>query len=229
MPEATSNVEFAHKIHEAGHHHGSESGGRAEWVEVLEAVLLAIVAVATAWSGYQASRWEAISAENYSRASRTTVMSQEKATLEGQDRLYDTVTFNGWVASKVAGRDKLAAFYERRFRPEYAVAFQAWWKLDPINNPSAPQGPIFMPEYKNAHAAEAALLAEQAKGYFEKGVSSRDTGDDYVKVTVFLATVLLLTALSQRFKVLGPRVAVAAVAVVFLLISAYWILNLPRA
>ena len=56
-------------------------------------------------------------------------------------------------------------------------------------------------------------LAEQAKVYFEKGVSTRDTGDDYVKVTVFLATVLLLTALSQRFRVLGPRIAVAAVAV----------------
>jgi hypothetical protein len=38
-----------------------------------------------------------------------------------------------------------------------------------------------------------------------------------------------LTALSQRFKVLGPRIAVAAVAVVLLCISAYWILILPRA
>jgi hypothetical protein len=133
MPEATSNIEFAHKIHEQGHHHGSPSGSHAEWVEILEAVVLAIVAIATAWSGYQASRWGALSAENYSRASRTTVLSQEKATLAGQDRLYDIVTFNGWVASKVAGRDKLAAFYERRFRPEYAIAFQAWWKLDPIN------------------------------------------------------------------------------------------------
>src|SRR5580692_3689134 len=89
MPEATSNVEFAHKIHEQGHHHGSPSGSHAEWVEILEAVVLAIVAIATAWSGYQASRWGALSAENYSRASRTTVLSQEKATLAGQDRLYD--------------------------------------------------------------------------------------------------------------------------------------------
>lgn len=229
MPEATSNVEFAHKIHEQGHHHGSPSGPRAEWVEILEAVLLAVVAIATAWSGYEASRWGALSAENYSLASRTTVMSQERATLAGQDRLYDIVTFNGWVSSKVAGRDKLTAFYERRFRPEYAIAFQAWQQLDPINNPSAPQGPIFMPEYKNANAAEAVQLAEQAKAYFEKGVSTRDIGDDYVKVTVFLATVLLLTALSQRFRVLGPRVAVAAVAVILLCISAYWILTLPRA
>ena len=85
------------------------------------------IATATAWSGYQASRSGARSAENYLLASRTTVMSQgKKATLAGQDRLYDIVTFNGWVASKVAGRGKLATFYERRFRPEYDVAFQAW-------------------------------------------------------------------------------------------------------
>ena len=229
MSEATSNVEFAHKIHEQSHHHASPSGAHAEWIEILEAVLLAIVAFTTAWSGYQASRWGALSAENYARASRTTVLSQEKMTLAGQDRLYDIVTFNGWVASKVAGRDKLTAFYERRFRPEYAVAFQAWSKLDPINNPSAPQGPIFMPEYKNANAEESARLAEEAKGYFEKGVSTRDTGDDYVKVTVFLATVLLLTALSQRFRVQRPRLAVAAVAVILLAISAYWLFTLPRA
>jgi hypothetical protein len=68
-----------------------------------------------------------------------------------------------------------------------------------------------MPEYKNANAAESVQFAEEAKSYFEKGVSTRDTGDDYVKVTVFLATVLLLTALSQRFRILGPRIAVAAV------------------
>jgi hypothetical protein len=86
-----------------------------------------------------------------------------------------------------------------------------------------------MPEYKNAHAAEGAQLAEQARGFSEKGVSTRDTGDDYVKVTVFLATVLLLTALSQRFRVQRRRVAVAAVAAILLCISAYWLPTLPRA
>jgi hypothetical protein len=84
-----------------------------------------------------------------------------------------------------------------------------------------------MPEYKNANAGESAHLAEEAKGYFEKGVTTRDTGDDYVKVTVLLATVLLLTALSQRFRVQRPRLAVAAV--VLLGISAYWLLTLPLA
>jgi hypothetical protein len=228
LSEATSNVEFAHKIHEHGHH-PPPSDRRHQWVEIAEAVVLAIVAVATAWSGYQASKWDALSAKYYSLASRTTVLAQEKMTLAGQDRIDDMVTFNGWVAARVAGKKELTAFYERRFRPEYAVAFAAWWKLDPMHNSSAPPGPIFMAEYKNANASEAAQLAAEAKSYFEKGVSTRDTGDQYVKVTVFLATVLLLTALSQRFEIFGPRVAVVAVALVLLVISAWWVLTLPRA
>jgi hypothetical protein len=138
MPEATSNVEFAQKIHEHGHHHSSQSDRRTQWMEMVEALVLAIVAVATAWSGYQASKWDALSAQNYNLASRTTVLAQEKATLTGQDRLYDITTFNGWMAAEVAGKGKLAAFYERRFRPEYSTASSAWLKLDPLNNPSAP-------------------------------------------------------------------------------------------
>jgi hypothetical protein len=228
MSEATSNVEFAQKIHENAHHHVA-TDRRAQWAEIVEAAVLAIVAVATAWSGYQASKWDALSVEHYNLASRTTVLSDEKATLAGQDRLYDITTFNAWVDAKVAGKDKLAAFYQRRFRSEYATAFAAWWKLDPVNNPSAPAGPIFMAEYTNASSQESARLAEDAKFHFEKGVSARETGDKYVKVTVLLATVLLLTALSQRFEILGPRVAVISVASALLVISSYWILTLPRA
>jgi hypothetical protein len=228
MSEATSNVEFAQKIHENSHHH-PQSAGHARWIEMLEALVLAIVAVATAWSGYQASKWSALSAQNYNMASRTTVLAQEKATLGGQDRLYDITTFNSWIAAKVTGKDKLAEFYERRFRPEYGIAFSAWWKLDPLNNPSAPSGPIFMAEYANTNGRQSDKLAEDAKGYFENGVSMRETGDKYVKITVFLATVLLLTALSQRFEILGPRVAVIAVAFALLAASTYWILTFPRA
>lgn len=229
MSEATSNVEFAPRIHERGEHHPPPTDRRAQWIEIMEALVLAIVAVATAWSGYEAAKWDALSAQAYNLASRTTVLSQEKATLAGQDRIYDITTFDAWVAAKVAGKEKVAAFHERRFRPEYATAFAAWWKLDPVNNPSAPPGPIFMAEYTDANAEESARLAGEAKGYYEKGVSTRDIGDKYVKVTVFLATVLLLTALSQRFEILGPRVAVVAVAFVLLVMSTYWIFTFPRA
>ena len=150
MAETSSNVEFAHRIHEQGHQHRSPQGGRERWIEVGEALVLAAVAIATAWSSYQAAKWDARSAQYYNQASRISVASQGKATLAGQDRLYDITTFNGWVAAEVEGHPLLAKYYERRFRPEYAVAFAAWQKLDPFNNPSAPPGSIFMPNYSNA-------------------------------------------------------------------------------
>jgi hypothetical protein len=81
MTEQTSNVEFAHKIHEEGHHHRAGGDRSSRCVELAEAIVLAVVAVARAWSGYQATKWDALSDQNYSLASRTTVMAQEKATL----------------------------------------------------------------------------------------------------------------------------------------------------
>jgi hypothetical protein len=86
-----------------------------------------------------------------------------------------------------------------------------------------------MAEYVNANAQESAKLAQDARSYFENAVTMRENGDQYVRITVFLATVLLLTALSQRFDILGPRIAVVAVAFVLLVLSAYWILTFPRA
>jgi hypothetical protein len=187
------------------------------------------VALATAWSGYQAARWDAASAQNYSQALRTNVAAQGKAASAGRDRLYDITTFNGWVAATLGGNTRLVAFYERRFRPEYAVAFAAWMRLDPINNPAAPSGPIFMAEYRSEDTRQSEVLASEAARYFDAGVSTREIGDHYVRVTVLLATVLLLTALSQRFDVLGPRIAVVGIASILLAISVYSIATLPRA
>jgi hypothetical protein len=162
-------------------------------------------------------------------ASRTTVAAQGKLTLAGQDRLYDITTFNQWLAARMGGNENLAALYQRRFRPEYAAAFAAWQTLDPFHNAAAPAGPIFMPEYRNENSREAETLSAEAERHFENAVRMRETGDDYVKVSVFLATVLLLTALGQRFEILGTRVAVLAVAVLLLIASASLILTYERA
>ena len=116
MPEQTSNVEFAHKIHEQARHHGSGSDPKSPWIEIAEATVLAVVAIVTAWSGYQATKWDALSNQNYSLEASTNMRAQEKVTLAGQDRLYDIMTFNGWIAAETAGNKRLATIYEPRAR-----------------------------------------------------------------------------------------------------------------
>jgi hypothetical protein len=121
------------------------SQSRFEAIEIIEAVILALVAVATAWSGYQAARWAGMRAENYAEASRLRVTAEGLATLAGQERIYDSDTFNSRLAAKLDGKAEAAEFFERRFRDECRPAFTAWLGTDPFNNAQAPPGRISCP------------------------------------------------------------------------------------
>ena len=100
---------------------GDTSQARFEVIEIIEAVILALVAVATAWSGYQAAKWAGMRAENYAQASRLRVTAEGLATLAGQERIYDSDTFNSWLAAKLDGKEEaggvLRAALSRRVSP----------------------------------------------------------------------------------------------------------------
>ena len=207
---------------------GDTSQARLEVIEIIEALILALVAVATAWSGYQAAQWAGKRAENYAQASRLRVTAEGLATLAGQERIYDSDTFNGWLAAKLDGKAEAAEFFERRFRDEYRTAFAAWMSTDPFKNAQAPPGPIFMPEYHNAKHEQFLALNKQAADVADQGTKSGETGDKYVRITVFLATVLLITAIGQRFRFKSVRVVFMILAFLLLCLPLWQLLVLPR-
>ncbi len=228
MAETTSNIEFAQHLNAHAVHSAKPGNHRQEWLEIFEAVVLATVAVLTAWSGYQAAKWDAESSEAYALANETMVQAQEQRTLAGQDHLYDVITFDSWLEAWHRNDEYLSGAFERRFRPEFAVAYEAWRKTDPLHNLEAPPGPSFMPEYKSARSEKSSELAKAARAQFETGVATRQTGDEYVRLSVVLATVLLLTALAQRFKIQRVRVGLLGVATVLLVFATFLLVNFPR-
>jgi hypothetical protein len=201
---------------------------RFEIIEIIEAVILALVAVATAWSGYQAAQWAGRRAEGYAKASRLRVTAEGLATLAGQERIYDGDTFNSWLAAKLDGKEKEAEFLERRFRDEYKPAFTAWMKTDPFNNPQAAAGPIFMPEYHDAKHEQFLSISKQAADIADQGTKSGEIGDQYVRITVLLATVLLITAIGQRFHFRSVRIVFMILAWLLLCLPLWQLLALPR-
>ena len=56
---------------------GGSDVPKASWVELIATVLLALAAVATAWSGYQASRWHGEQAIAFSRANASRLESND--------------------------------------------------------------------------------------------------------------------------------------------------------
>jgi hypothetical protein len=207
---------------------GLTSQSRFEAIEIIEALILALVAVATAWSGYQAAEWAGRRAEEYAKANRLRVTAEGLATLAGQERIYDSDTFNSWLTAKLGGEEKTAEFFERRFRDEYRPAFAAWLGTDPFNNAQAPPGPIFMPDYHNAKHEQFLGLNKQATDVADQGAKSGETGDQYVRITVLLATVLLITAIGQRFRFKAVRIVFMVLAVALLCLPFAQLLMLPR-
>ncbi len=218
MPESAVN-HVVEKLNERSEHGTQSRPHIAEALEIVEAVVLALVAVATAWSGYQAARWDTHRAERYAESAKMRIGMEELDTLAGQEHIYDLISFNSWIAAKAKGNQRLADIFEKRFRDEYRTAFTAWLNTDPFNNPKALPGPVFMPEYRNAKREEAKRLKAEAAAIFERGTQAGDMGDRYVRITVLLASVLLIVAIGQRFHVTTVRTG--------LLIAAFLLLSIP--
>jgi hypothetical protein len=176
MPESP-NIEIAHRVHEAGEKHAAPARRHEAAIEIGEAFLLAPVAIATAWSGYQSALWDGRSVKLYGTSSRIRISATQNTTRGGQQQLYDATTFNFWLQARLTGKKELARDYEKRFRPEYRPAFHAWLATDPFTEASAPAGPIFMPQYHNALSERGARLNTRASEVFEEGLSARETGE----------------------------------------------------
>jgi hypothetical protein len=229
MPEGL-NTEVAHHLSEKEEDHGhTKESTRIEIVEIVEAILLAIVAIVTAWSGYQAAQWDGKNALYYADSAKDRQLATRQTTRSGQELLYNASTFNSWGAATTSGDSKLAAFFVKRFTPDYRVAFDAWLKTDPAHNPKAPPGPSYMPQYHNPSAAKGQQLDALATATFQKGNDARDNGDKYVRSTVLFATILFIVAISQRFKVRGVRRTMLSVAFVLLVYGAINVLTFPVA
>lgn len=224
-----AGIEIARELGEG--RHGRTDRPQTRWdeaVEILEVVVLAVVAISIAWSGYQAAKWDGLQAELYGKSSTTRIYADQLLTLGGQQRLLDVSTFNTWIQAKAEGRTELAALYVRRFSPEFRVAFDAWIQTDPFANPSAPPGPSFMPEYVNPQIVRGSALNRQASRIFDEGTEARRHADDYVRTTLVLATVLFLLALSQRLKVPNFRIGVFIVAGSLMIFALATFVALPR-
>ena len=199
--------------------HQTTTTGRGLVIELMEGLLLAVVAVATAWSGYQSALWDSRSAASYGESSKLRIQAQGALTTAGQETIYDSSTFYAWLQAEDAGNTDLTNLILRRMRPEYRAAFNDWITLDPLHNPNAPPGPAFMPSYHNASLEQGSKLDAQATSAFDAGSHARDVGDKYVRVTVLLAVVLFLIAVSQRFDIRNVRLGIIGLAMLVLAFS----------
>ena len=120
MPEGLSASEVGKEIAEHREHHEHEHAhahtSRDRWVSIAEAILLSVVALMAAWSGYSAAKWGTESSLSLAKASATRTKANT-ATIQGtQIRTLDSVSFNTAFAAYITHEATLFAIRNKRLR-----------------------------------------------------------------------------------------------------------------
>jgi hypothetical protein len=240
MPEGLNPIETGKKLHEhgeaaheqaeaaEGHGEAGERHSRhARIVQIGEAALLAIVTLTAAWAGYSAARWGTASRVEIAQSSTLRNIATRDDLTALSLRNFDSSTFSAWFTAFTLNSPQKEAIAERRFRPAFRVAFNAWMATDPLHNPHAPPGPTYMPQYKLPAQTQADALDNQASAKFQEGNHAGLVSDEFVRITVFLAAVLFLVGIGSSFKLHGVRYALIGVGSVLLIASLVLILHQP--
>src|SRR5436309_8773066 len=171
MPEGLSASEVGKEIAEhrehAGHaehdrHRTADDSRRHQWVSIVEAVVLSIVALLAAWSGYSAAKWGTESSLSLAKASSARTKANLAQIQATQIRTLDSVSFNAAETAYASKDPKLFRLAVKRLRPGFKPAFAAWVALHPLKNPKAPPDPSYMKQYRIPQEAQATALTAQA-------------------------------------------------------------------
>jgi hypothetical protein len=198
-----------------------------DWVEIAATVLLALAAVATAWSSYQATRWNGEQAKTAGSVNKTRIEAARASDLANAQQQVDIAMFIQWVDSYARDDTTLVNFFRGRFRDEFKPAFEAWVATKPLKTAAAPPTPFAMPEYRLAAKAEAERLDSEAEELAAQVRRNIQRASNYVLGVVLFAVALFFAGMSTKLGAPRLRVAMLVVGFVVFAGTAVWIATSP--
>jgi hypothetical protein len=204
----------------------TEAGGR-DWVELVATVLLSVATVATAWSAYQANRWNGEQAKATSRGNAARIESTRASGVANRQVQIDVALFTQFIDAFARQETELANFYLKRFRDEFKPAFEAWAATKPRTNPDAALTPFVLPEYRLAANEEAEELEATADEYATEARRNIQRSSNYVLAVVLFASALFFAGISTKLSAQRLRMVVLGLGCLLLLGTAIWIATSP--
>jgi hypothetical protein len=202
-------------------------GHHRSYAEIVATVLLSVAAVATAWSGYQATRWNGEQAKASGRTNAIRVEAARAQGLAEAQTQVDVATFIQWVDAYALDRQELVDFYFKRFRKEFRPAVNAWLAARPLKNPKAPLTPFAMPQYKLAASAEARRLDAEAEISSATVRRNIQRGSNYVLGVVLFSVSLFFAGMSTKLTDARLRTITLTLGCCVFLGTLIWIATSP--
>jgi hypothetical protein len=196
-------------------------------LELFAVLLMSLTAIATAWTGFQSSKWSGIMSIRFSEAAASRTESVRWSNTAAQEVNLDVSVFVAWVEATAVGNDDLAEFVRDRFPARLQVATDAWLDTDPLGDPSAPTSPFVMDEYAHEAAEEAVRLERLAETKSTEAREANQRSDNYILTTIVFASVIFFAALSSKLRDREARIALLSVAGVAFVGAVAVVLSFP--
>jgi hypothetical protein len=196
-------------------------------VELVATVLLSVATVATAWSAYQANRWNGEQAKATSRANAARIESTRASGVANRQLQIDVALFTQFIDAFAQEQTELADFYRTRFREEFKPAFEAWVETRPRTNPDAPLSPFELPQYRLAASEEAERLEADADAFAAEARRNIQRSSNYILGVVLFASALFFAGMSTKLATPRLRVVLLGLGCLLFVGTLVWIATSP--
>jgi hypothetical protein len=212
---------------DAGYLEKITGGTRAQRLEVVVSLLMALAVIGAAWASYESSRWGTVQTAQFNASNAARVESNTLSTRGGQKAQVDVALFIQAANAFAADDTELFDFYLQRARDEFKPALSDWIASEPLTNPDAARTPFALPEYQIEDLERSTALAGEATAATAVAVRANQRSDNYVLATVVFAAVLLFAGISSLFHAESTRFAFVGIAGLGFLLNSIWIATMP--
>lgn len=203
----------------------------ADVIEILEAVLLSLATIVTAWSAYQAALWDGEQSAHYTEASAARADATRFSDAANNQLSVDLSEYDLWLEAETNGNAEMARLIRGQMRDGLELALEAWLAAGGLQrtDASVPASPFSMDEYVVAEGELSVERIAAAEERFHAGEEANRRSDRYVLVTVVFALVLFVVGIGSKFKRLPVRAGLAGFGAVALTAGAVFMALQPVA
>lgn len=196
--------------------------------EMVAVLLLGIATIGTAWCGYQASRWNS-EQEDLAREGSDLRIEANRAFGRGiQTVAYDANLVAQYANAVSNGDTRLQEFYRTTLmRPDFLPVLEHW--EDAVRAGETPTNLLEDRDYLAGELGGFESTQAAAEAADQDAKDAGQNGDDYVLITLLLATALFFAGVTTSFRVPAAQLVLLTLASLAIAYALAQLASLPVA
>jgi len=205
---------------------GAAPSGRI--IEIITVALLALATVGSAWSAFQVSRWNGVETDDARTSASYRIDASRAYALATQTVAYDAASVSQYAQAVSTDNANLQRFIrETIVRPRFLPILDSW--EEQIAAGEVPTNLLQDQEYLDELLGPSQDLDAKALAASVQSEEAGNTGDDYIRLTLFFASALFFAGITASFRTRLPKLLLIAASSATLVVAGAMLISYPVA